>query len=83
MRACCKTPQDLPKDVVFAKRLLGRAWSDAHIQGADHRLWSYTVIRSSWNKPLILGALLGVPAAALRADRGMSLSRKHLSVTGP
>ena len=46
----------MPKDVVFAKRLLGRAWSDSHIQQADHRLWSFTVIRSSWNKPLILGA---------------------------
>ena len=47
--------QDLPKDVVFAKRLLGRSWSDPFIQKADHRLWSFTIIRSSWGKPLILG----------------------------
>ena len=47
--------QDLPKDVVFAKRLLGRSWSDPFIQTADHRLWSFTIIRSSWGKPLILG----------------------------
>ncbi len=50
--------QDLPKDVVFAKRLLGRSWTDPFIQEADHRLWSFTIIRSSWGKPLILGALL-------------------------
>jgi len=42
---------------VFAKRLLGRSWTDPFVQEADHRLWSFTSIRSSWGKPLILGAL--------------------------